>query len=230
MIDININIEKLDFLFDDFIHKLFDNNIKQSDGSNVDIIWSTQDRWVQIQKQQGSNMNFPTIIIKRDLSIKPSDEIFLFKDNRIKNELYRKINPEATKKTGKTVLDIANIKSPTYINVMYELVLFSRLVQDANTFQQLLYDDMQRTIGVIKDENMFFEIFMEGPLNESNILDFADEEKKVIVGASFRLEGFFIDNDSITITQTAPTMKISIYERGYYNKTIDEILKENINK
>lgn len=222
-LELEINIKRLEVLFTDWVKNTF-KDIKKSDGSELNILHSTSNRWMQVKDQNDRNIDYPTIIIKRKPDIKPNEKLFLYKSFNNSYELYRKINKEQSNKVGSTVLDIALIKPPTYINIYYDVILFDIFITNANIFQQLLLGDLQKTVGSVKDKLLFFDIFYENSLDESNILDQGVDNKKIIVGASFRLEGFFINKNDLKIIQSVGRTRIDVKETSFKGQTIDSIL------
>lgn len=216
----DIDLHRLDDMFKNWIVQMFHPIMKTVDDKPITIIMSTADRWVQILKQQDQNIIYPAIVIKRKFNPKPSDH-FLFKSFDSSFELYRKINAEQSAKAGKVVMDIAKIKSPSYIAIGYDVVLLSLTVEHTNTFHTTLYDNLQKNAGIlsatktVKDHiitDLFFNVFLGDTSDEGNINNFAADIKKFFAGATFKLEGWVIKDSDIKIYQTSPRATIDVVE------------------
>lgn len=213
--DITLQLDTLDQMVTDWIRKEIVPDIKREDGMPIDIVWAGGDRWVQIKKQAGDNLKQPSVIIKRDPSFRPS-EIYIFKNDINTIELYKKINKEQSELSRVTILDVAKMKAPTFVSINYEIILYGKTLIENNRFLKNLFKNLGKTVGVVKGNGVYFDIFFESSINESNILDFVNDNKKVITGGAFRLEGYIIDKSDIKITRTVGRTKLDIKEETVF--------------
>lgn len=220
----NLKIERLDQLFIDFITDIC-KPITQANKQPMDVILAGSDRGVQILKQKGNaQLSFPTTVVDRREDIRPSDNNFTYKSFLTGLELYKKINPEQSRIIGKDVYDVVTVKPPTYVAVDYNVHFIARTIIQSNQFQELLLNKLQKKVGTIQDTRLFFSIFYEGPLAEGNLLDFTTDEKKTIVGATFRCEGFFVLDSDIKIEQSIARNRIIIKESTFDGETIADFV------
>ena len=84
--------------------------------------------------------------------------------------------------------------------------------------------DINKDIDKDIDKDNSFDIFYENSIDESNILDQQDDTKKVVVGATFRLEGYFIGKEDIKVVQSVGRTKVTIQENSFFGETIDSVL------
>lgn len=224
------DIERLDRLFLKWAEDLISGKISTPDGQPATVILNLPQRWVQVMKQGNQNVIYPSLIVKRKFDIRPSTDRFAYKSFLNAKELYRKINKERSEKTGQVVYDIASVKTPTFIDVPYEIILLSAIPEDSNMFHTLLFGDLQRNLGYIYETktinevefvSMGFDIILQDSLDASNAENFLKEQKKFFVGASFTLKGWFLKDSDIKITQNSPRTKIEFIEYSDPNYVFD---------
>ena len=225
------------------------------DGRKTPIIFSSGERWAQVQRQKGfrdekGTLILPLISIRRT-GIEPREDInqmavlstlnaipFLRRIAMMKREDQKRvpfrqrqknINTNAIQ-TDAPVYEILQIPVPdAFINVIYDVTLWASYIQHANVLEENIWDAARRT-GFIA-EGFFFNGVIEGGQDSSNFEDYGEDERIIRKAYTATINGYIFDNKTVEINRTISriVLKEALYDpqkgNRYHDLSFDEMVK-----